>query len=59
MDGKIKAAAAVARMWLVGLEFLDPAASNLPALARQSSILSTPEAPSPHSAAGEAICDGR
>jgi len=59
MDGKIKAATAVARMWLVGLEFLDPAASDLAALSRQSSIISPPEAPSPHSVAGEAICDGQ
>jgi hypothetical protein len=47
MDGKIKAATAVARMWLAELEFLDPAASNLPALSGQSSIISTPQAPSP------------
>jgi hypothetical protein len=59
MDGKIKAAPVVARMWLVELEFLDPAASNLPALPLQSSIISTPHAPSSHSAAHGATCDGR
>jgi hypothetical protein len=57
LDGKIKGAPVVARMWLVELAILDPAVSNLPAQPLQSSIISTPQAPSPEPAASGAICD--
>jgi hypothetical protein len=59
MDGKIKAATAVARMWLAELEFIELGKLSMPALAEQTSVFSTQEAPSQHSAASGGTCDAR
>jgi hypothetical protein len=58
-DGKIKAPTAVGRMWLVRLRFFAIFGVAVPALARQTAMISTIQAPSLASLPREGREEGR